>query len=155
MAQDIDAAIERMKREMDVQTDAELAAALKIGATAVSAWRSRGKIPLKYQLRSSGERDKLIGQFVGSGRWMKLVDGYVFALIGLAGKKLPEISFLLSEHDSDNEIWLGFRLHNLYEFLQKEFQKVNPDSREDLRFLYEKYRTIINGDDLVEWIETV
>ncbi len=141
-----------MKQALGVELDRDLAEALGLDPTAVSAWRRRGKVPDKYVLRAASRRDQFIGSKIGvSASIVALREAYAFALVALAARLIDErISF---SDKSYQDVWTGFRLYGLYEYLKDRFREAN--SEDTLRHAYEEACAQIKEADLPVWLETL
>ena len=64
-----DAVIDRLKQAMRVQSDVELAAALKVNKSTVSTWRSRGRVPYPEAVKIAVDRGVSIDWML-TGRWL-------------------------------------------------------------------------------------
>lgn len=64
-----DAVIDRLKQTMRVQSDVDLAAALKISKSTVSTWRSRGRVPYPEVVKVAVDRGASIDWLL-TGRWL-------------------------------------------------------------------------------------
>lgn len=149
----ISEAIAWMRASVGASTDKELAAALGIDPTAISAWRRRKAIPKKYQIRFRRVVDEDAAWLSVNPSYYKLLHGYVFALIGIAAVKLEDIRFV--GDDEYQEMWRGFRLHRLNEYLGHQLRQVPVGDKDKLRKAYELNRAKLNDDGLYAWIETL
>jgi hypothetical protein len=146
--------IAAMKAEFGVKLDQELAGRLGIDPSAVAAWRRRKKVPDKYRVRFLRIMDEYaVEESLAPNYWL-LLDGYVFALVGLAARRLAETVTILKDDDYQ-EMWHGFRLHRLYSFAHRTLHSVKDYDKDKLRKVYEQIRAKIDSDDLHLWIETL
>jgi ribosomal protein S15P/S13E len=153
--EDVAAEIDRMKRDLGVELDRDLAVDLGIDPTAVSAWRRRNRVPSKYQLRFSRLRDE---RAASHGQPLSnrpdaytLRDAYVFSLVAMVAQKLGNQPLGAgSEYDA---AWIGFRLARLHDHLKAAFRDVS--AKDALRSAFETKRTEIMEADLEIWLETL
>lgn len=60
--EDVEHVINCLKRAYGAETDAELAKALDVGRSTVTAWRSRGSVPMRYRRRIPGEDKSAVSE---------------------------------------------------------------------------------------------
>lgn len=150
----VDEIIDDMKFEMAVDTDRDLADALNIDPTTISAWRRRNRVPNKYWIHIRRIENERAYESILRPSFIKLRDGYIFSLIGLCAMELKENVTLLRREEF-KEIWRGFKLSDLYRYLDIEFRKVDQNKPDKLQEKYEEIREKIVSDDLCDWIETL
>lgn len=146
----VDDEIERLKRTVGVELDRDLATLLGIDASAVAAWRRRGKVPEKYSLLIGRYADRSAEEGLPLSFGVGLREAYIFALIRLAALRLGEDIWGRGEYDA---IWAGFRLSNLYEALDRAFDRTKDEYW--WREKYEGFRLNIEQADLPVWLETI
>lgn len=140
--------IEQLKRELGVELDRELAAYLRLDPSTVAGWRRRGSIPEKYRLRLAGRADERSREGLQLADFIGLKDAYIFALIREVVLAYPEAGFGLPGYEAT---YFGFRLANLYAYLERYFRAAEPNS---LREMYEEMAKEIAEADIPVWIET-
>lgn len=152
---DAPSTIERMKRDLGVELDRDLASDLGIDPTAVSAWRRRNSVPAKYILRFQRLRDERAGtrgqRVITRPDSYSLRDAYIFSLIALAAQEAGDEP-LGAGRDYD-AAWLGFRLVRLHDYLKAYFRGITE--KDALRAAFEAKRDEILGADLEIWLETL
>jgi hypothetical protein len=67
MSADIESTLERLRNHFDVQSDAELARALKVGHSTISTWKARGRVPDRVMRILEGQSPLALG--VGPVYW--------------------------------------------------------------------------------------
>lgn len=154
-AEDAPSEIERMKRDLGVELDRDLAISLGIDPTAVSAWRRRNRVPSKYILRFRRLRDERAashGQRVSTPtQSYTLREAYIFSLIAIAAQEAGDQPLGAGrEYDA---AWLGFRLARLHSHLENAFRGITE--KDALRSTYEEKRVEIQEADLEIWLETL
>ena len=142
--------IERLKRAMGVELDRDLAAGLRIDASAVAAWRRRGRVPDKYRLAAERHNDQAAAEGVTLPVGTGLRDAYIFALIRLAALRLGHDIWGRGEYDA---MWAGFRLARLHAVLDKAVD--HRAAPEQWREKFESFRREIEDADLPMWLETI
>ena len=149
----IEEQILRLRTIFHCENDKELATALGIDPTAVSAWRRRGRIPAKYLLKGRAHADLYVITNKIVGNFYSLRASYTYALLSIASIKLFEIYGSYQEQGF-YEIWAGFSLAKLHRYIEVEFRtKVGMNLNDELRQLYEELRDKVSSDDLMELIE--
>lgn len=129
-----DSDIDALKRAIGVQTDAELAMRLGIGHTAVSQWRSRGKIPKKYTAILGAELDKNYISDALRLHIYRVYENHYFIMAALAF--LPEVGRLKL---GDDALATGKKLEQaLLDLAAIAAQATETDL---------KKRVIVNDDD--------
>ena len=160
MSAEAEAAIDRMKADLSVSMDRDLALALEIDPSTISSWRRRGAVPKKYLAKAARLRDEKVGANAGlrgvisPPGWHGLVQGYVFALVGISAQMLSTTG-LLKPNDDENEIWVGFRLRALCEHFERQFRDLPKDSRDALRLKYAELKKKIESEDIEFFIESI
>lgn len=154
-SEDVSAEIDRMKRDLGVELDRDLAIDLGIDPTAVSAWRRRNRVPSKHKLRFSRLRDERAASHGKSSSrrpdTYTLRDAYVFSLIAITAQELGDQPLGAgSEYDA---AWIGFRLARLHDHLKAAFRGVSE--KDALRSAFEAKRSEIMEADLEIWLETL
>jgi len=146
--------IERMRAEMRVDSDAELARELNIDPSAISAWRRRRSIPKKYLVRFH----RILNEYADFGRGLpnvsKLREAYIFSLICIFSDKIKSMVTLLVDEDQQ-ALWIGYQARRVYNFLDSEFRKIDPSDKDELRKKYEYFEGVISNEKLPTWIETL
>lgn len=66
MSELVDILIAKLKARYRVDTDQDLAKALRLGRSTVATWRNRGSVPKKYEDLANGE---VLFQFYGETPW--------------------------------------------------------------------------------------
>jgi hypothetical protein len=148
-------AISDMKFDLGAGSDRELAEALGIDPTAVSAWRRRCKIPDKYKVRFARIKDEQpFPDPIYPPDFHRLMNAYLFALVRMATFNLEKKVHIPRDNDY-MELWSGFRLHRLYGHAAKALRACPAGDKDKLRRIYQELRSKIDADDLYEWIETL
>ena len=144
--------IEQMKSELGVELDRELAAQLQISPTAVAGWRSRKRIPSKYQLRFRRVKDEGADNISGPQPTHRLRSAYIFRLIDVVSRRLhsDEYDYLALEFVG---MWRGYRLADAYSYFTDMLpENSNSDA---LREGFEALSREIATDDFINWIENL
>lgn len=148
----VDEIIDDMKLELQVSTDRELADALKLNPTTISAWRRRNSVPKKYFFRFKRITNEWSARSATGVNFYQLRDGYIFALVGIGAIELKN-RVLTYTNNEDEEIWRGFRLYELHNTIEREFRWINPNDPDKLRNIFESLRQKILSDEFIDWIE--
>lgn len=154
MAFDIESAIAGLKQDLGVELDRDLATVLRVDPSTVAGWRRRGSIPERYRLRAARQKDEGASEGIGYTKGSTLVglrEAYIFSLIRAASLGLGED---ISGRRGYDEVWAGFRLANLYEYLWKELD--HTKDKDWWRQRFETLKAEMDGaDDLAVWLETL
>lgn len=148
---DVEVEIERLKHELSVQLDRDLASELGIDPSAVAAWRRRGSVPDKYRVRAERRRDEYIGAKGILPSQFTLREAYLYALLAEFVVQLNEGSFILASPEY-NEIWRGYRLADAHRYFENHIART--DDRDHLRSEFERLREEIRQADIV-WLEGI
>ncbi|MFC7663321.1 helix-turn-helix domain-containing protein [Methylorubrum suomiense] len=149
-ANEADAEIDRLKRELNVELDRELAEELGLDPSTVAGWRRRGSVPERYRMRVLRMADQSAGRATKLSSAISLREAYIFALIRHAVFAYPDAGFGLANYEAT---YFGFRLANLHYYLKRRFGlEADPDK---LRALYEGLLREVEEADIPVWLETI
>lgn len=149
----IEEQILRLRMIFHCENDKELATALGLDPTAVSAWRRRGRIPAKYLLKGRAHADLFVATNGVVSNFYSLRASYTYALLSVASIKIFDQYGSYQEQEY-YEIWAGFSLAKLHRYIEGEFRtKVGMNLNDELRRLYEELREKVSSDDLMKLIE--
>ena len=149
---DVTAEIDRLKAELGVELDRDLASQLRIDPSAIAAWKRRGSVPAKYRSQALRMIDEYAGSSMPDTFAVGLREAYMFSLIRIASKRL-ELSVGFPGALDYETAYYGFRLARLYSFLEKRFRRISD--KDALRSQYDRIRTEIENADIAVWVETI
>lgn len=150
-ARDVDEDITHMRERLGLVSDAELANALDIDPSAVSAWRRRGKVPYKHLKQV--ERWTANSAAISHPEFLVRRRAYGYGLLASASIVLH--SQFKNVEELNHFIWYGFRLARLHIHFERRLNAVQFGDMEALAGEFAAIQTSLERADLVEWIDSL
>ena len=147
--------IRRMKEDLRVKTDAQLADTLGVGKTTISSWRQRNAVPFEECVRVAiWERGNLLWLLTGRGKDKMqpgLLEGPLYhhlLLVALEHFQRLDLGDLEPQRRIELQARFVTSEYNRLEAMMHQAMKEGGVSREDfVRALRRAYDTIHDGDD--------
>ena len=148
---DADEDIVHMREKLGLVSDAELANALDLDPSAISAWRRRGKVPYKHLKQV--ERWTVNSAVISHPEFLVRRRAYGYGLLACASIVLH--SQFKNVEELNHFIWYGFRLARLHSHFERQLNAVQFGDMEALAAEFAGIRTSLDRADLVEWIDSL